>query len=109
MNGYQVTFFTERNQRQGGQQKHEWLLDLAMSLGIGGGTVIDCAEGSGRSGKMHMVHLFSLRDQPMEVTMAMTEAQLDALFARLEAEKANMFYLKAACEFGKAGASVATP
>lgn len=103
MKGYQVTFFTEQSHRHGHQPLHEWLLQLGKSLGIKGGTSMVCAEGFGRSGKLHLAHLFSLRDQPIEVTMAMTEDQVQALFARLEQDKVDVFYVKSPVEYGTVG------
>ena len=42
-------------------------------------------------------------DQPVEVTMAVSPAQCTALFERLEAEQANLFYVKTPVEFGVVG------
>lgn len=104
MKGFQVTFFTQQDRRHGRTQMHEWLLAEAKALGIRGSTVLVAAEGIDHAGRRHSAHFFELADQPIEVTMAMTEDQATALFARLEAEKANVFYVKALVEFGTVGA-----
>ena len=104
MNGYQVSFFTVQDRMHGHQAMHEWLMQEAKSLGIRGSTVVFAAEGYSRSGGFHSVHFFELADQPVEVTLAMTVAQTEALFARLEAEKVNLFYVKTPVEFGTVGA-----
>lgn len=103
MKGYQVTFFTEQSRMRDHQPLHEWLLHLGQSLGIQGGTSMVCAEGRGRSSKLHLAHFFSLSDQPIEVTMAMTEEQVTALFERLEKERVDVFYVKSLIEFGTVG------
>jgi PII-like signaling protein len=103
MKGYQVTFFTEQNHRYGHQVLHEWLLYLARSMGIQGATCVIGAEGFGRSGKMHLAHFFSLAEQPVEVTMAMSEEQTQALFERLNQEAVDIFYVKSTVEYGTVG------
>lgn len=105
--GYQVTFFTEQARTHGHLPLADWLLQLARSMGIRGGTSIAGAEGFGRSGRLHVAHLFSFGDQPIEITMAMSEEQVQALFDRLEREKLNLFYVKSPVEYGNVGAPAA--
>ena len=45
-------------------------------------------------------HFFELADQPIEVTMALSETDTERLFQRLREEKINVFYVKAPIEFG---------
>lgn len=103
MQGYQVTFLMQQARKHGHQKMHDWLVDLAKSLGIKGTTVVAAVEGFGRAGKLHSAHFFELADEPMEVSMAVTEEQAAALFERLENEKANIFYIKTAVEYGVIG------
>lgn len=103
MQGYQVTFFTQQDRRHGHQLLHEWLMNLAKSLGIRGSTAIVGAEGYGRHGRFHSAHFFELTDQPIEVVMVMNADQADRLFAQLEAEQVNLFYVKTLVEFGVVG------
>jgi PII-like signaling protein len=103
MKGFQVTFFTEQGRRRGHTPIHEWLKEVGKSLGITGITTAMGVEGIGRDGKLHSAHFIELADQPIEITMAMTEAQCEALFGRLEQEKSNLFYVKTAVEFGVLG------
>jgi hypothetical protein len=44
-----------------------------------------------------------MSDQPVEVTMAVTNAQCAALLELLEKNQANIFYVKTAVEFGVVG------
>jgi uncharacterized protein len=103
MNGFQVTFFTEQGRRHGHMPIHQWMLELAKSLGIRGVTTSVGIEGVGRDGKTHSAHFIELADQPIQITMALTEEQYRTLFEHLIQEKANLFYVKAAVEFGTVG------
>ena len=103
MQGYQVTFFTQQNRRHGNAPIVDWLMEIAKSIGINGVTTMAGAEGIGRSGTLHSAHFFELADQPVEVTMAVTQAQCDSLFARLEEEAANIFFAKTEVDFGVTG------
>lgn len=103
MQGFQVTFFTEEGRHHGHKPVHAWLMELAQSLGITGITTTVGMEGLGRDGRLHSAHFIELSDQPVEVTMALLPGQCEALFSRLEAEKANIFYTKTPVEFGVLG------
>lgn len=103
MNGYQITFFTQQNERHKGKPVGEWLVQLARELGLRGATLLPADEGFGRRGRIHSAHFFELADQPMEIVMALTEDETDRLFTRLRAESVQLFYVKAAVEFGTLG------
>lgn len=107
MQGFQVTFFTEEGRHHGHQPVHAWLAEVAKSIGITGATTTLGMQGIGRDGRLHSAHFFELTDQPVEVTMALTPPQCAALFERLEAEQANVFYVKAPVEFGVLGKGAA--
>jgi PII-like signaling protein len=104
MNGYQVTFFTQQDRRHGHVQMHEWLMQEAKALGIRGSTVLMAVEGYDQRGRLHSAHFFELADQPLEVTLAATSEQVDALFARLQQAQADVFYVRSTVEFGRLGA-----
>jgi PII-like signaling protein len=103
MHGFQVTFFTEENRRHGHKPMHRWLMDIAKSLDIKGLTTMVGVEGVGRDGRLHSAHFIEMSDQPVEVTMAVTNAQCAALLELLEKNQANIFYVKTAVEFGVVG------
>lgn len=105
MQGFQVTFFTEEGRHHGHQQVHVWLMEVAKALGIKGVTTTVGTQGIGRDGRLHSAHFIELADRPVELTMALSPEQCDVLFARLEAEKSNIFYVKAPIEFGVVGAA----
>lgn len=104
MKGYQVTFITPQGRRHGRQTVHDWLLGVCREVGVQGVTTVVGAEGIGRNGRLHAAHFFELADQPVEVVVALTPEQCDALFRRLEAEQANLFYVRTEVEFGVVGA-----
>jgi len=104
MNGYTVTLITEDGKRHKGKTVWHWLLDVAKSLGIQDVTTVAGVEGMGRHGKLHSAHFFELTDQPIEIMMAVSEEQCDKLFALLEQEQANLFYVKTPVEYGFVGA-----
>jgi PII-like signaling protein len=103
MNGYTVTFITEEGKRHKGKTVHRWLLDVAKSLGIQGVTTVAGVQGMGRHGKLHSAHFIELADQPIEIMMAVSQEQCDKLFALLEEEQANLFYVKTPVEYGFVG------
>jgi len=105
MNGYQLTFYTERNRRHGHQAICDWLLAEARRLGAFGATVIDCAEGTGHAGAHHAPHGFRLADQPVQIVLAVTEDEAARLLALVQAEGVHVFYTKIPVEFGAIGNS----
>ncbi len=103
MQGYQLTFFTQQDRRHGGLAVGEWLLQEARRLGARGATLFNASEGFGLDGKRHSAHFFELADQPVEVVMALSEADADRLFARLREEQLDIFYVKTHIEYGMTG------
>ena len=103
MKGYQLTFFTQQDRRYGGKPVAEWLLETARELGVRGATAFAGSDGFGHSRRFHSAHFFELADQPVEVTMAVTDEESSKLFARLEQEKIQLFYVKTPVEFGTIG------
>ncbi|ALQ51323.1 DUF190 domain-containing protein [Nitrosomonas ureae] len=103
MKGYQLTFFTQQDRKHDHFPLGEWLLQSAMNLGIGGATLIVAAEGFGHDRKLHAAHFFELTDQPVEVTMAVSEQQAERMFEHLEQEGVKVFYVKTPIEFGMTG------
>ena len=61
------------------------------------------SEGFGHDRKIRSAHFFELADQPIEVTMAVSGGEADRLFARLQDEEINIFYIKTPIEFGMTG------
>mgnify|MGYP001567748494 CR=1 FL=1 len=106
MRGFQLEFFMEQNKRHRHQGLYEWLLETARSRGIRGATVFMGAMGFGQHRRIHAAHFFELADQPVEVTMVVTEEEADQLFDYLRAENVHLFYVKLPVEFGTLGEAV---
>lgn len=103
MHGYQLTFFTQQDRSHHGLPLAQWLLEEARNIGISGATLIPASEGFGHDRKIRSSHFFELADQPMELTMAVSETEAERLFARLKKEGVNIFFVKAPIEFGMTG------
>lgn len=103
MKGYQLTFFTQQDRKHNHMLLGEWLVQAAMKLDIAGATLIVAAEGFGHDRKLHSAHFFELADQPVEVTMAVSEQQAERMFEHLRQEGVQVFYVKTPIEFGMTG------
>jgi len=104
MRGYQLTFYTQRGRRHGLLNVTEWVMKTAKELGIKGGTLSNAETGFGRNGKYYSAHFFELAEQPVEITMAVTSDEADALFAKIEEAGLQIFFVKIPVEFGLTGA-----
>jgi len=105
MQGYQLTFFTQQDRRHGSLPLGEWLVEEARRLGVAGATLTAATEGFGHHHKIHAARFFELVDQPIEVKMALSEADVERLFRRLREEKISVFYVKTPIEYGMTGES----
>ncbi len=103
MQGFKLTFFTQQDRTVHGQSLALWLILRAKEIGIRGATLSAASEGFGHDKKLHSVHFFELAEQPLQVTMAVTEEEAEQMFALLKKENISMFYTKAAIEFGMTG------
>lgn len=103
MNGCQLTFFTQQDRKHHSHSLAHWLLEEARRLGISGATLITGAEGFGHDRTIRSSRFFELTDQPIEVTMAVSNSDADRLLARLKEEGVDIFYVKAPIEFGMTG------
>jgi PII-like signaling protein len=103
MKGFQISFFAEQNRRIEHQQAVDWLLHLAKELGISGCTVFSAVESFGADGRRHSARFFEIADQPMELIMAVTEAEAEQLFERIRAVETRIFYIKTPIEYGQLG------
>ena len=108
MRGYQLTFYTQRGRTHRLRSVAEWILKAAKELGIKGGTVSNAETGFGRDGKYYSAHFFELAEQPVEITMAVTSDQADALFAKIEETGLQVFFVKIPVEFGITGGDAET-
>jgi PII-like signaling protein len=103
MQGYQISFFTQQDRYHQHQPLAEWLLLTARELGVRGATIVSGSEGYGAHRRIHSAHFFELADQPLEVTMVVSEGEATRLFALLEKDGVHLFYVKIPVEFGVLG------
>lgn len=103
MKGFQLEFFLEQNKRHGHVALWEWLLETARSRGIRGATVFMGTMGYGAHRRLHAAHFLEMADQPVQVTMVVTEEEADRLFVLLQEEKVHLFFVKLPVEFGVLG------
>ena len=103
MNGYQLTFYTEQYRKHGHLSVCDWLLHEVRELGIGGATVVGCAEGIGHAGAHHAAHILQLTDQPLQIIMAVTEEEADRILDLVRQEHVHVFYTRSPIEFGLLG------
>lgn len=105
MQGYQVTFFTQQDRMHGQEPLAQWIMDQAKKIGIRGATMTASTQGFGHDGRCHSMHFFDLSDQPVEITLALTEEETARLFACLKEAQVQVFYVKSQIEFGMLGQS----
>lgn len=103
MRGYQVTLFTQQNRRYKGKMLADWLVALAKEMHLRGATLVSGIEGFGHTGRIHSSHFFELADQPMEVSLVLSDEECSRLFERLQEEDLALFYVKMPVEFGTLG------
>ncbi|MCD7096845.1 DUF190 domain-containing protein [Stenotrophomonas sp. MMGLT7] len=109
MQGYQVTFFTQQDRMHGQTPLAQWLLEEARRLGVRGATLSGALQGLGHDGSVHAINLFDVSDQPVQVTLVASDEELQRLFAHLEQQQVQVFYMKVAAEFGTLGVQPAAP
>ena len=94
MRGWQLTFYTQQGRSHGMRSIAEWLVAEAKALGISGATMSAAQGGYGRDGRLHWANFFELAEQPLEVTMALSDEAAEGL---------RIFYTKVPVEFGITG------
>ena len=103
MHGHQITFFTQQDRLKDQLPVAQWLLASAQHLNIRGATVVGALQGIGHDGTLHATNLFDMGDQPVQVTIVVSDDEEKRLFAYLLREKVQLFYVKTAVEFGMLG------
>ena len=103
MRGWQLTFYTQQGRSHGTRSIAEWLVAEAKALGISGATMSAAQGGYGRDGRLHWANFFELAEQPLEVSLALSDEAAERLFARIAAEGLRIFYTKVPVEFGITG------
>ncbi|BBD09527.1 uncharacterized protein DFE_2801 [Desulfovibrio ferrophilus] len=100
MQGYFVTFFTQQSRTHEGIPLARWIIEEAKKLGVGGATLFSGEKGFGHDGRFHSDNYFDLEDLPLQVAMALTAEEYEALKALLAEHRIRVFYTKSEIEFG---------
>ena len=102
--GYQLIFYTEQNRTHHHQPIGEWLFELVRSMKIRGATLTTGVEGIGHDHRVHLVHFFDVTEQPVVVTMVVSEEECTRLLTHIRGEvDLQLFYVKMPVEFGSIG------
>jgi PII-like signaling protein len=105
MKGSQLTVFAaNQSHRKNHMTVVHWILDEAKKAGIQGATVIEVAEAIGAHGTYHAARFFELVDQPVVVTLAAEDAQVNVLLATLKRGGVRLFYTRHPIEYELLGA-----
>ena len=102
-NGFILKTHSSEEGGHGTRSIAEWLVAEAKALGISGATMSTAQGGYGRDGRLHWANFFELSEQPLEVTMALSDEAAERLLARIAAEGLRIFYTKVPVEFGITG------
>lgn len=101
MQGAFLRFYVHEGERHHGRLVWEWLLELAASLGIRGGSAFRAMAGFGRHHALHENRFFELAGSlAVEVEFIVSEAEAQALLQRLEREPVRLFYAQIPATFG---------
>jgi PII-like signaling protein len=104
MQGTYLRFYVHENRKHHGLLLYEWLLETAKKAGIHGGSAFRAIAGYGRHGVLHEQHFFELAgDLTVEIEFLLNEEQAQMLLGVLRKENVQVFYAKAAAEFGMVG------
>lgn len=99
--GYQLEFFMEQNERHGKKALYQWLIDVAKEHGVTGATAFTGSLGFGEHRFIHSAHFFELLDQPIQITMIVTEEESEKLLNFLATQEVDLFYVKLPAVFGR--------
>lgn len=107
MLGYQVIFYVQQDQKHKGMGLSHWLLHRARELNIGEAALFAAAEAVDKDHKLHSARFFEQNDQHLQVQMILPEPDVERLFAAIDAEGLNIFYIKLPVDMGVTGESSA--
>ncbi|MBA2963804.1 MULTISPECIES: DUF190 domain-containing protein [Ramlibacter] len=100
MNGVRLEFYTGRNKRHENQPLWEWVVRSACAQGIRGATVMMASLGFGHHRRIEPPYFFQLADQPVVITMILSDEESDQFIASLKRDGIkDLFYVKEAVEF----------
>lgn len=103
MQGSQLTIYANTTHRVAHQTLVDWVLGEIARCDIQGATVVEASAAIDPNGRYHAARFFELADTPLTITVAATDARIDALLAHLAGADTALFYTRIAVEFGELG------
>ena len=95
-----MEFYTGRNKRHENQPLWEWIVRSACAQGVRGATVTMASLGFGHHRRIEPPNFFQLSDQPVVITMVLTDEESDKFVGSLKRDGVkDLFYVKQAIEF----------
>jgi len=97
-----LRFYMHEGQHLHHKPLYEWLLELAKSMGISGGSAFRAIAGYGRHRRLHEEHFFELAgDLPVEVVFTVRGDQERELLDRLRQEGVSIPVLRSEVSIGR--------
>lgn len=104
MNGVYLKFYAHENHRHRGRLVYEFLIDVAMDLGLPGCSVFRAIAGYGHHNRRHdQSHVELQGSLPLEIVFALGEDQATQLLQRVQDEKLELFYIRMPADSGFTG------
>jgi len=95
-----MEFYTGRNKRHENQPLWEWIVRSACAQGVRGATVTMASLGFGHHRRIEPPHFFQLSDQPVVITMVLTDEESDKFVGSLKRDGVkDLFYVTQTIEF----------
>ncbi len=99
--GVYLKFFALENAHHGKKLLYQWMVDLALEMGLPGCSVFHAIAGFGHHHKRHSQGFLELQGNlPVEIVFAVTQTQADALLDKLREENINLFHIRVPAQFG---------
>jgi len=99
-----LKFYVSEKQHHQGELLYEWLLRLAQSLELPGGSAFRAIAGFGKHGRLHEETFFELAGELAVAVEFILDAQnAERLIAAVAAEKLQLHYVRYAVEAGTTG------
>lgn len=101
LDGAYLRFFMHQSARHEGLLVSQWLLELAKSHKLGGGSVFRAIAGYGRHGVLHHEAFFELADDlPVKVEFLLRDGEADTLLELVRAAGVELVYARTPAHIG---------
>ncbi|OFC72418.1 DUF190 domain-containing protein [Alteromonas confluentis] len=100
MKGIVITFCTTQGRTLEDSTVAEWLMASAKRMNLSGATVNGSISSFGHHGEFHATNMYDSYDQPVQITMVVSESERDELMAAIKATGARLFYTQHPVDYG---------